>query len=88
VPSGRYQLTTARSAEKGLARLDRPVAVRVARAIRDLRGAPRPAGAKSLTNWHGALRLQIGDYRVIYTVDDAARVVHVERIGHRSTIYR
>jgi mRNA interferase RelE/StbE len=33
-------------------------------------------------------RVRVGDYRVIYSVDDAARIVAVEKVGHRGDVYR
>jgi mRNA interferase RelE/StbE len=47
---------------------------------------PRPAGAKKL---HGedSYRLRVGDYRVLYTIDDQSRVVTVYAVGHRREVY-
>jgi mRNA interferase RelE/StbE len=41
-----------------------------------------------LTGHHPYLRVRSGDYRVIYTVDDRARVVTIAALGHRRDIYR
>jgi mRNA interferase RelE/StbE len=68
--------------------LDWPVVERVNRKLVELKADPRPAGAKALKEWPGRLRVRVGDYRIVHTIDDAARSVHVERIGHRSTVYR
>jgi mRNA interferase RelE/StbE len=35
-----------------------------------------------------ALRVRVGDYRVIYKVDDVVRIVAVVRIGHRREVYK
>ena len=48
---------------------------------------PRPPGAKRLTG-QGGYRVRKGDYRILYTIDDASRVVRVYRVGHRSDVYR
>ena len=57
--------------------------------VHALANDPRPAGAKRLKGYEGeALRVRTGDYRVIYKVDDAIRVVAVVRIGHRREVYR
>jgi mRNA interferase RelE/StbE len=63
------------------------VQVRISEAIDDLATYPRPPGAKRLVGQNG-YRLRQGDYRVLYTVDDQARVIRVYRIGHRRDIYR
>lgn len=76
----------------------RPAAVRALRRIahqdRDrLRGAisllgenPRPPGARALKGRPG-LRVRVGDYRIIYTVDDDILVVAVIALGHRRDVY-
>lgn len=47
----------------------------------------RAAGAKMLTGAHGVLRIRVGDYRILYTVDDGQLVILVVEVGHRSEIY-
>lgn len=53
----------------------------------DLQTLPRPPGAKKLTGADG-WRVRKGDYRVLYTVDDRAKLVRVYRIGNRRDVYR
>ncbi|GAA1865828.1 type II toxin-antitoxin system RelE/ParE family toxin [Paeniglutamicibacter psychrophenolicus] len=76
----------------------RPAAIRVLKRIdardRDrIRGAiallgeePRPPGARALQGRPG-LRVRVGDYRIIYTVDDNILVVVVITLGHRRNVY-
>ena len=76
----------------------RPAAVRALKQVglqdRDrIRGAiallgedPRPPGAKALQGRPG-FRVRIGDYRIIYTVDDDILVVAVITLGHRRNVY-
>ncbi|MET9023706.1 type II toxin-antitoxin system RelE/ParE family toxin [Actinopolymorpha sp. NPDC004070] len=49
---------------------------------------PRPHGAQALQGRSGLLRIRVGDYRVIYEVQDARLVVLVVDLGHRRDIYR
>lgn len=82
-----YRLQFKRSAEKELRHL-RPVdRDRLVSAIRGLRQSPRPPGCKKL-KWVGVWSLRVGDYRVIYDVDDEAQLVTVYKIGHRRDVYR
>ena len=60
----------------------------VAEVIEGLGADPRPPGAVALAGHHSYLGVRFGDYRVIYTVDDHARVVVVAAVGHRREIYR
>ena len=56
--------------------------------MRGLAEDPRPPGVRSLAGYRPWLRVRAGDYRVIYVVDDAARVVTVAVVGHRREVYR
>lgn len=49
---------------------------------------PRPPGAKMLEGPGRLMRLHVGDYRAVYVVHDAARVVEVVRLAKRDTVYR
>ena len=60
---------------------------RIAEALRKLAGDPRPPGCQRLRNrrdW----RVRVGDYRIVYLVDDAAGLVFVTWIGPRGSAYR
>ena len=48
---------------------------------------PRPHGCRKLRDREG-WRIRVGDYRVIYCIDDAQRLVKVTHVGHRSDVYR
>ena len=68
-------------------RLDRPTKNRIVAAILALSTDPRPAGCLKVKSEEGVWRIRIGDWRVGYEIDDAAREVTVIRIGHRSEFY-
>lgn len=59
---------------------------RIQGAIALLAQAPRPPGAQSLRGRDG-LRVRVGDYRIIYTVQDDVLLVVVVDLGHRREIY-
>lgn len=83
----RYQIHILRRAQKALSRLPRQDYERVRDAIRALSEEPRPAGCKKLTGREG-WRIRIGQYRVIYELEDVVRVVTVLEVGHRRDIYK
>lgn len=60
---------------------------RIAKAILRLEGNPRPAGCLKLRGIEG-YRIRMGDYRVLYTVDDSGREVFIYRVRHRKEAYR
>ncbi len=74
-------------AERDLDRLPLPVARRIWRRLITLENEPRPRGVTKLEG-EEAYRTRIGDYRVVYLVDDRDRVVDVVRIAHRREVYR
>ncbi len=73
---------------KELAKIDKPSARRIVKAIDALSGDPRPSGARPLVGYPELWRIRVGDYRAVYTVQDAERVVLALRVAHRSTVYR
>ncbi|MFN7940544.1 MAG: type II toxin-antitoxin system RelE/ParE family toxin [Thermoanaerobaculia bacterium] len=84
-----YRLELRRSAAKELDRIE-PLAVRrklVAR-IRALGQEPRPPGVEKLAGQERSYRLRQGDYRIVYEVDDPARLVTIAKVGHRREVYR
>ena len=82
-----YTLTMTRRAQKQLARLPGGAYERVRDAIRRLAADPRPLGCLKLTGRDG-WRVRVGDYRVIYEIEDSQHVVTVVDVGHRREVYR
>ena len=83
-----YELLLERRAEKDLRRLAAEVFPRVIAAIEALADDPRPAGCKKLTGSDDDWRIRVGDYRVLYEIDDENHVVRVMRVRHRRDAYR
>lgn len=73
---------------KQLQALPRTVFGAALRAIVDLTHDPRPPGVKKLAGSRVDWRLRIGEYRIIYEIDDRARTVTVMRVAHRRESYR
>ena len=73
---------------KALRQLDVGTRKDVLEAMRSLGANPRPQGVKPLKGYRPWLRVRVGDYRIIYDVDDDARVVTIAVIGHRRDVYR
>ena len=55
--------------------------------IQHLASEPRPAGTDKLSGQE-KYRLRQGNYRVLYSVDDARLAVTIVKIGHRRDVYR
>lgn len=84
---GPYAIRIKHSAERELRRIPAADAQRIVHTIAALAENPRPHGCQKLATGEG-YRVRQGDYRIVYTVDDEARVVEVYKIGHRREIYR
>jgi mRNA interferase RelE/StbE len=83
-----YAITFARSARRELEALDAPIVRRVVSRIDGLAKEPRPSGSRKLHGEQNLWRIRIGDYRVIYSVDDRQQIVDIVRIRHRREAYR
>ncbi len=81
-----YQLVIDRYAQKQLGKIPPPHFNRIIKAINELATNPRPLGYRKLTG-RPAYRIRIGDYRVIYNIEDRILTVFVIDIGHRKDIY-
>jgi mRNA interferase RelE/StbE len=86
-PFARYQVQIKASAEKEMDALPRPVFARVAKAALSLETNPRRHGSQKLRGIP-AYRVRVGDYRVLYTINDPARVVEIVAVVHRREAYR
>ncbi len=69
-------------------RLSDDVHDRVAEAISQLATTPRPQGSKKLKGTANSWRVRVGDYRVLYDIADAVRIVRVYRVRHRKDVYK
>jgi len=83
-----YTLLIKRSAEQDLRRLPRVLFDRVNERILVLREEPRPSGVRKLVGALEGWRIRVGDYRILYQIDEAARTVTVVRVKHRREVYR
>lgn len=83
----RYTIQVDRVAAKLLRKLDRPIQARLVAALATLAADPRPAGMTPLAGHPGLLRIRVGDYRVVYTIDDEILIVLVVHLGHRRNVY-
>jgi mRNA interferase RelE/StbE len=84
----RWKIIIHRKAEKVIKRLDGETLERIRRAIRTLAMEPRPEGVKKLTGNDDLYRLRVGDWRVIYAIEEDKLIVLVLEISPRGAAYR
>ncbi len=82
-----YQVILQRPAEKELNALEVSVHKRIVMRLLALEENPRPSGVKKLQGQE-SYRLRVGDYRVLYTIDDKTKKVFAMAVGHRREVYR
>ena len=75
------------SAARSLAKLEPAVQRRIGRRIDGLARDPR-AGAAKLRGANDVWRARVGDYRILYLIEDQRLVVVVVRVAHRREVYR
>lgn len=84
----RYEVVLSPKAEKQLDELPTPLRRRIAEAVEGLESNPQPHGVKKLTGAENLWRIRVGDYRIVYTIENDRLIVLVVKIGHRREIYR
>lgn len=83
-----YAVEVKPPAQKELEALPDNVLSRVVLKLESLAQTPRPAGCKKLKGYTDQWRIRVGDWRVLYLIDDAARLISVTRIAHRREAYK
>jgi len=83
----KYPILVERYAQKQIMKLDRKVIPVIKMAISDLANNPRPPGHIKL-NGEEAYRIRVGNYRVIYEINDDAIIVTIISVEHRKDVYK
>jgi mRNA interferase RelE/StbE len=82
-----YRVLLRPAAAKFLRKLrDKTLAARLVEAMRGLANNPRPFGSDKLAGREGPYRVRVGDYRIVYQIQDQALLVLVVKIGHRREV--
>jgi mRNA interferase RelE/StbE len=84
---GKYAVELKPSARKELERLPAKLIERIFPRLEALGSEPHPAGCKKLKGGQQEWRIRVGDYRVVYVIDDAKARVSITRIRQRSEVY-
>ena len=84
----KYSLEIKQSAQKEMDQLDEKLFTQIDRKLLALAENPRPAGCKKLKGYKDQWRIRAGDWRVLYIIDDMAKLVAVTRIAHRRDVYK
>jgi mRNA interferase RelE/StbE len=83
-----YEVRIAPTAQRQYRKLPAEVRQRVAKALAALSEEPRPSGVVKLRGSSNRWRIRIGDYRIIYRIEDEIVLVTILIIAHRREVYR
>jgi mRNA interferase RelE/StbE len=83
-----YTIELTRSAEKELDALPKKILTKIAEQLDELEENPRPIGYIQLKGSDKLFRVRVGDYRIIYAIDDDAKIVDIRAIANRKDAYR
>ena len=81
------QIVFSRSARKELEALDAAMVNRIFPRIEALGNDPRPSGCRKLVGSENTWRIRVGDYRVLYSLDDHSNTIGIVAVRHRSKAY-
>ncbi len=83
-----YNISIKKTASKELERLPNKTIILITNSIYTLSTEPRPIGCKKIKGSKMDLwRIRIGDYRVIYSVDEEVKIIDIKKVGHRKDVY-
>ena len=83
-----YSITIRKKALKDLETLPKKMTEKIASAIDSLSDNPRPVGSKKLKGKEEYLwRIRVGDYRILYSIEDTIKITDIRRIGQRGNVY-
>ena len=83
-----YSLRFKSSAAKEFRNLSSEIKQRVGLAVEELSQKPRPNGVVKLQGDDKLYRIRVGDYRIVYEIDDPEKLIQITRIRHRSDVYK
>lgn len=83
-----FKIKITRSAQKEIRKISPPHINRVVLAIRKLAKDPRSAECQKIRSVENGYRVRVGDYRVIYVIDNSEEVLVIIKVGHRRDVYR
>lgn len=82
-----YKILLSNIAKKALDKLPDSVFQRIDKRIQSLKLEPRPVGCIKLSG-NESYRIRVGDYRIIYTINDRIIEIYIFNIAHRKDIYK
>lgn len=83
-----YQVEITPAAKRQIKKLVESVQLAIIERLEQLSTNPRPPGALKMQGTESLYRIRVGDYRIIYEIQDRTLFVVVVKVGHRGDVYR
>ena len=83
----KYRVVFTKSAERELKKLTNQVIGRLIPVIKNLSDNPRPSGCIKLEGSSNRYRVRVGDYRILYEIEDKIKIVEIVGIRNRREAY-
>lgn len=83
-----YQVEIAPAAKRQLKKLVKQTQELIIHRLEQLAENPRPSGVLKMEGEENLYRVRVGDYRIIYEIQDRSLLIAVVKIGHRGNVYR
>ncbi len=84
----KYSIIFKTSAAKEFRRLPTEIKARLSLTINELSQNPRAVGVVKLQGDDNLYRVRVGNYRVVYEIDDSTKFIRITRVRHRKDVYR
>ena len=84
----KHTVVITRSPQKALDRLESDMYARITRKLEELEDNPRPMGVEKLSGREDLYRVRVGDWRIVYAIQDQELIVLVVKVAHRREVYR
>ena len=84
----KYEIEVSATAKRQLRRLNLVDKIKILKRVRGLAEDPRPPGSRKLRGYTDVYRIRVGQYRVLYSVEDHKLVIILLKVGHRRDVYR
>ncbi len=82
-----YKIVFKKSVAKDLKKIPKKDISKILKVIRSLATDPRPHGVKKLSGQE-RYRMRQGNYRILYSIEDAQLIITVVKVGDRREVYR
>ena len=84
----KHTVVITRSPQKALDRLESDMYARITRKLEELEDNPRPMGVEKLSGREDLYRVRVGDWRIVYAIQDQELIVLIVEVAHRREVYR